>query len=379
MLLNTTAPGRATPSFAAQQTFATGTAVPFRWRSATQRRRPARPRRRELLRRRRTACSVLLNTTAPGATSSSFAAPANFRHRRSIPTPWRWRTSTATAGPTSSSPTRLQHGVGAAEHDGPGRGDALISPPSRPSPPAATPVPWRWGTSTATAGPTSPSPTSRLPTRVGAAQHDGPGASDALLRRPADLRHRHEPHPWRSATSTATAGPTSPSPTPTPARSRCCSTRWRPSPSAVPATGTIQDDDAPTSIAIAAGNNQSAAVNTAFATNLAVDVRNVNNHLVQGVSVTFVAPGSGPSGTFGGSFPVLTNDRGGRQRRHSRPMASPAALCRERDGIGRQHALGQFQPDQHAQRPTVTGTQVNDGSAQRSRVTSLTCDLQHAV
>jgi hypothetical protein len=71
-----------------------------------------------------------------------------------------------------------------------------------------------------------------------------------------------------------------------------------------PATGTIQDDDAPASIAIAAGNNQSAVVNTLFATNLAVQVHNSNSNLVQGVSVTFTAPSSGPSGTFDGSYSV---------------------------------------------------------------------------
>jgi hypothetical protein len=79
-----------------------------------------------------------------------------------------------------------------------------------------------------------------------------------------------------------------------------------------PATGTIQDNDAPASITIAAGNNQSAVVNTAFATNLAVDVRNAAGNLVQGVTVTFTAPASGPSGTFGASrsITVVTNASG---------------------------------------------------------------------
>jgi hypothetical protein len=69
-----------------------------------------------------------------------------------------------------------------------------------------------------------------------------------------------------------------------------------------PATGTISSaPEAPTSITVAAGNNQSATVNTAFATALAVDVRDAANFLVQGVSVTFTAPTSGASGSFGGS------------------------------------------------------------------------------
>jgi hypothetical protein len=84
-----------------------------------------------------------------------------------------------------------------------------------------------------------------------------------------------------------------------------------------PATGTIQDDDAPVSMAIVAGNNQSAVVNTAFATNLTVEVRNAAGSLVQGVSVTFTAPASGPSGTFRTKFGssnsvVVVTDASGR-------------------------------------------------------------------
>jgi hypothetical protein len=79
-----------------------------------------------------------------------------------------------------------------------------------------------------------------------------------------------------------------------------------------PATATIQDDDAPVTIAIGAGNNQLTSTNTAFATNLVVDVRNAAGNLVQGVSVTFVAPTGGPSGTFGGasSMTVVTDASG---------------------------------------------------------------------
>jgi hypothetical protein len=79
-----------------------------------------------------------------------------------------------------------------------------------------------------------------------------------------------------------------------------------------PATGIIQDDDAPASIAIATGDSQSAIANTAFATNLAVDVRNAAGNLVQGVTVTFTAPASGPSGTFAGSsFVTVVTDTSG--------------------------------------------------------------------
>ena len=80
-----------------------------------------------------------------------------------------------------------------------------------------------------------------------------------------------------------------------------------------PATGTIQSDDNPASIVIAAGNNQSTQVNTSFPTNLAVDVQGADSDLLQGVSVTFTAPASGASGTFPGgrtSVTVVTNASG---------------------------------------------------------------------
>ncbi|MCA9431087.1 MAG: VCBS repeat-containing protein, partial [Candidatus Omnitrophica bacterium] len=75
-------------------------------------------------------------------------------------------------------------------------------------------------------------------------------------------------------------------------------------------TGTIEDDDDPDSVTVAAGNNQSTLVNTAFSTNLAVDVMNANGALVEGVNVTFTAPGSGASGAFGGSTTIATDTIG---------------------------------------------------------------------
>jgi hypothetical protein len=80
-----------------------------------------------------------------------------------------------------------------------------------------------------------------------------------------------------------------------------------------PATGTIQEDDAPEAIATVAGSTpQAATVATAFAVPLAVDVRNAAGDLVQGVEVTFTAPASGPSGSFGGrsSVTVVTDANG---------------------------------------------------------------------
>jgi hypothetical protein len=68
------------------------------------------------------------------------------------------------------------------------------------------------------------------------------------------------------------------------------------------ATGTIQDDDAPVTVTAVAGNNQSANISTAFATPLTVDVKNAAGNLVQGVNVTFTVPTTGASGTFTGGL-----------------------------------------------------------------------------
>ena len=76
VLLNTTAPGATTPSFAAQQTFATGSRSAFR--AAADLNGDGKP---DLHRRQLSApstVSVLLNTTAPGATRPSFAAQQTF-------------------------------------------------------------------------------------------------------------------------------------------------------------------------------------------------------------------------------------------------------------------------------------------------------------
>jgi hypothetical protein len=80
------------------------------------------------------------------------------------------------------------------------------------------------------------------------------------------------------------------------------------------ATGTIQDDDAPTSITVVAGSSpQSATIHTYFAVPLAVDVRNAAGTLVQGVAVTFTAPANGPSGSFPGGLTVsVVTDASGR-------------------------------------------------------------------
>jgi len=63
--------------------------------------------------------------------------------------------------------------------------------------------------------------------------------------------------------------------------------------------------------AISAGSPQAAKLNTTFATNLAVIVRDSKGNAIQGITVTFTAPGSGPSGTFaGGVNTAVTNASG---------------------------------------------------------------------
>jgi hypothetical protein len=64
------------------------------------------------------------------------------------------------------------------------------------------------------------------------------------------------------------------------------------------AIGTILDDDAPASIVPASGDNQWAILGATFANPLAAYVFNANGHLVQGVSVTFATPADGATSTF---------------------------------------------------------------------------------
>jgi hypothetical protein len=60
-----------------------------------------------------------------------------------------------------------------------------------------------------------------------------------------------------------------------------------------------------------AGTPQNGTVNLAFATALQATVKDAGNNPVSGVTVTFAAPGSGPSGTFaGGGNTAMTNSSG---------------------------------------------------------------------
>jgi hypothetical protein len=66
----------------------------------------------------------------------------------------------------------------------------------------------------------------------------------------------------------------------------------------------------PSSAAASAGTPQSAAVGTSFGTALQVLVSDAGSAPVQGAQVTFTAPGSGASGSFGGSNVVFTDATG---------------------------------------------------------------------
>src|SRR6266571_4327311 len=67
----------------------------------------------------------------------------------------------------------------------------------------------------------------------------------------------------------------------------------------------------PSSITATAGTPQSAAINTAFATQLQATVKDSLNNPVSGVTVTFTAPASGASGTFAGGVNTATTNAQG--------------------------------------------------------------------
>ena len=67
----------------------------------------------------------------------------------------------------------------------------------------------------------------------------------------------------------------------------------------------------PANIVATAGTPQSATINTAFAVQLQVTVTDSGNNPVSGVTVTFTAPSSGPSGTFAGGVNTATTNASG--------------------------------------------------------------------
>ena len=188
VLLNTTAAGATTPSFAAQQTFATGgypvsvAAADFNG--------DGKP---DLIvaNYHSNTVSVLLNTTAPGPTTPSFAAQQTFAtgtYPRSVTVAdingdGKPDLVVANAG------VIVEHGVGAAEHDGARGHHGLLRRPAdlRHRHKSAL----RGGGGLQRRRQARPDRRQlRFQHGVGAAEHDGDRGRHALLRRPADLRHR---------------------------------------------------------------------------------------------------------------------------------------------------------------------------------------------
>jgi CSLREA domain-containing protein len=82
---------------------------------------------------------------------------------------------------------------------------------------------------------------------------------------------------------------------------------------AVTGTSTVTVIQVPATINILAGNNQSAVIGHAFATNLQVSVLDAGSVPIPNASVTFTAPAAGASGTFSNStntISVLSNPSG---------------------------------------------------------------------
>ena len=189
VLLNTTVPGAATPSFAAQQTFATGS-DPSSVTTADVNG-DGKP---DLIvaNGNDNTVSVLLNTTVPGAATSSFAAQQTF----------------ATGGSPNS--------VTAADVNGDGKPDLIVANGNDSTvsvllnttlPGAALPSFAAQQTFATGSSPNSVTATdvngdgkpdlivanNRRQHGVGAAQHHLTGRGHAQLRRPADLRHGQLP------------------------------------------------------------------------------------------------------------------------------------------------------------------------------------------
>ena len=219
VLLNTTAPGATTPSFAAQQTFATGSSP--RAVAAVDLNGDGLP---DLITANYNSntVSVLLNTTAPGATTPSFAAQQTFA--------------------TGTNP----RAVVTADVNGDGRPDIIVSNKASAtvsvllnttvagatSPSFAVQQTFATGSvprSVTAVGPErrrSAGPHRRQPLLrhgVGAAEQYGSGRHHAQLRRAANLRHRRRPHFGSGGRrERRRPAPTWSAPTSAPTLCRCC-------------------------------------------------------------------------------------------------------------------------------------------------------------
>ena len=75
---------------------------------------------------------------------------------------------------------------------------------------------------------------------------------------------------------------------------------------AATAFSTVSVAQAPASITVTSGNNQTVAANNAFPINLSVVVKDAASNGIAGATVTFTAPSTGASGTFSNSTNTLT-------------------------------------------------------------------------
>ncbi len=127
VLLNTTAPGAATPSFSPQQTFAVGS-YPLSVTAADVNG-DGKP---DLIVANDTipgTVSVLLNTTAPGAATPSFS-PADLCHRQRFGLGDGGRPQRRRQARPDRGECKRRHGVGAAQHHRPGRYHRQLLPPA---------------------------------------------------------------------------------------------------------------------------------------------------------------------------------------------------------------------------------------------------------
>ena len=102
------------------------------------------------------------------------------------------------------------------------------------------------------------------------------------------------------------------------------------------------------SITATAGSGQSTGVNTGFATALQATVKDAVGNGVSGVTVTFTAPGSGASGTFGGTASASGSEQQQRGGDGAEPDGEQPGRQLHGDGeCGRGECGGELQPDEH--------------------------------
>jgi Ca2+-binding RTX toxin-like protein len=252
VLLNTTTPGAGTPSFAAQQAFATDTNP--RSVAAADVNGDGKP---DLVvaNQGSNTASVLLNLTGTGAPSATFAPQQTFA---------------AGNGPTS---------VAAADVNGDSRPDLLVADAFSITASVLLNT-TAAGAPSATFAPQQTFAADSVTSAVAAADVNGDGRPDLLV----------------------TNGPST--------VSVLLNTTAPVAIGGGPATGTIQDDDAPAASAVDSSSSasQSAPVNTDLPLPLAVVLTNAAGHPVSGVNVRFtITPASnGASGTFSGGVNTLT-------------------------------------------------------------------------